>query len=85
MSLVLSCPHCQEWMYIEKKDVNCAIFRHAVFRATMEPIPPHSSREECERLVSQNAVYGCAKPFRVVLSKTPVHNDDFVAEICDYI
>lgn len=79
-ALILLCPHCNNFMYIERKDINCAIFRHAVFRMTMEPIPPHSSMEECERLVSQNAVYGCGKPFRVVLA-----NNEYKTEICDYI
>jgi len=67
-------------MYIEKKDINCAIFRHAVYRATMQPIPPHSSQEECERLVAEDAVYGCAKPFRTVLV-----NETYHAEACDYV
>ena len=69
------CPHCQMFVWIEQ--VNCRIFRHAVYKENNEPIPPHSSEDECRRLVAENKVWGCGKPFR--LSET------YEPEICDYI
>jgi hypothetical protein len=78
--LVLECPHCQDLVFIEKKDINCAIFRHAIFKNSFEPIPPHSSKEICDELLEKKLVYGCAKPFRLVLE-----NKNLVAKKCDYL
>ena len=69
------CPHCQLFVWIEQ--VNCRIFRHAVYKNTGEPIPPHSAESECLRLVTEDKVWGCAKPFRLNSNNEP--------EICDYI
>jgi hypothetical protein len=69
------CPHCACEIWIE--ELNCRIFRHAVYISNMEPIPPHSSQLECERLVAESLVYGCAKPFRIT--------EQNQVEICDYI
>jgi hypothetical protein len=78
--LVLECPHCQDLVFIEKKDINCAIFRHAIFKNSFEPIPPHSSKEHCDDLLDRKLVYGCAKPFQLVFE-----NNTFTAKICDYL
>jgi hypothetical protein len=71
----VECPHCHLIVWIEQ--INCRIFRHAVYKENDEPIPPHSSQEECERLVAEDKVWGCAKPFRL--------NDNNEPEICGYI
>jgi hypothetical protein len=43
---------------------------------TFEQIPPHSSKEECDRLKKEDLIYGCGEPFMV---------KDGIAEDCDYI
>lgn len=70
------CPHCSGNIVVNPNDLNCCIFRHAVRKDTLEPINPHASKEECDYLLSQKIIYGCAKPFRIINNK---------AEICDYI
>jgi hypothetical protein len=72
--MIVECPHCHLLVVIT--ELNCAIFRHAILRTTYEQIDPHLSRAECEDLISQNKIFGCGKPFRVV---------NGIAETCDYI
>lgn len=74
--VVTQCPHCQGTIIVQRSEINCAIFRHAVYRATLQPINPHAAKVECDQLVEQNQVWGCAKPFRLM-------ND--VAVACEYI
>ena len=66
MSLSLSCPHCGGEIQILQ--VNCGIFRHAVFKNGRQ-LDPHAPKEECEQVVKDNLVYGCAKPFQIVDGK----------------
>jgi hypothetical protein len=73
--MLITCPHCQCEVFLE--DLGCRIFRHASYKTNLEPIPPHTSEEECKKLVEANLVYGCAKPFRL--------NEKDEVEICDYI
>jgi hypothetical protein len=77
----LTCPHCEGTIIVQTNELNCRIFRHGVFLANGEPIPPHSPQTECERLVSENLIVGCGKPFQVV------HQEDGSeqAVACDYI
>ena len=72
--LVIQCPHCHDFVYIEQ--LNCRIFRHACYK-NGEPIPPHSTQEECESLIASGQVFGCAKPFQILQDGTVVK--------CDYI
>lgn len=74
MELIIECPHCSEIVQIEQ--INCGIFRHAVYKYNMEPIPPHSTQQECEELVEKELVWGCGKPFQILDGK---------AVICGYI
>jgi len=80
MDIELICPHCKDYFIVNKKDINCAIFRHAVFKKNFHPINPHETKEKCQELVDNNLVFGCAKPFKLILN-----NDKYEAEICDYI
>lgn len=73
---IVACPHCGGGIEIEA--INCAIFRHGVYK-TGEAIPPHSSKEECDKAIDQG-IYGCGKPFRCEMQ-----NNIYVATICDYI
>ncbi len=72
--LEVICPHCNGSVVIE--EMNCAIFRHGIFKTTGKQIPPHASKEECDKWVQKDEIYGCGKPFKVVEKK---------AVICDYI
>jgi hypothetical protein len=77
---IIKCPHCEDNVIIHKNEINCGIFRHAVYKKTIEQINPHCPREECERLLENGEVFGCTKPFRVVIiNGTPE------VSICDYI
>jgi hypothetical protein len=73
----VTCPHCEGSIIIHHGELNCRIFRHGAYRATMEPIPPHLPKDECDRLVLHDLIIGCGKPFRV--------NEDLIAIACDYI
>ena len=69
------CPWCDCQIWIE--EVNCRIFRHAVYKVSGEPINPHATEEECNRLLKEEIVFGCAKPFRL--------NEQNETERCEYI
>ncbi len=77
---IFLCPHCHSMTQVLQDQVNCKIFRHAVFISNGEPINPHCPKEICDDYVQKKIVYGCAKPFRFV-GDAP----NFVVEICDYI
>jgi hypothetical protein len=73
---IVKCPHCE--MNIQIEQINCAIFRHGVFKDTMEQIPPHSTKEYCESVLPY--IFGCGKPFKII------NNDGNIEVIqCDYI
>jgi hypothetical protein len=74
-----NCPHCDSDIIVNKNELNCHIFRHAVFKHNSEPVNPHLSKEECESLLKQDLIYGCCKPFEVISS-----NNKFYAVICEY-
>lgn len=59
------CPHCGGHFVVSPGEVGCGVFRHAVLKATGAPVPPHAGREQCEQLVREDAVHGCAAPFRL--------------------
>lgn len=75
---IVVCPHCNQLIIIEK--INCAIFRHGIFKESGNQIDPHSSKDLCEYYIKKNIIYGCGKPFRIILS-----NNQLQTEICDYI
>jgi len=73
----IECPHC--FGIIEIIQLNCAIFRHAYYKNSIThsgQVPPHTNKVECERLIKEDLIYGCCKPFKIVDGK-PI--------ICDYI
>ena len=78
--LIVQCPHCLQYLIVAKKEVNCKIFRHAVFKTNFKQIDPHSKKEICDTLAQKQAVYGCSKAFRLVAKA-----DGFYPEKCDYI
>ena len=76
--LVVFCPHCEEIVLLEK--LNCCIFRHGVFKEGEKQMNPHAPKEECDRYVKEQKIYGCGKPFRVVKA-----GNEFKTQVCDYI
>ncbi len=61
---VYSCPHCGGGIVVAPNEINCGIFRHAVMKADNSPINPHASQAECQTLLANNLVLGCAGPIR---------------------
>ncbi len=77
--LIVQCPHCGGDVVIEQ--LNCKIFRHGIFKKNGKQINPHSPKSDCDMYVEKGLIYGCGKPFRVVVQD----NNTYKAEICDYI
>lgn len=78
--LIFSCPHCLEEVIVFENEINCTIFRHAVYKENMQQINPHTPKEDCDKLVNEDKVFGCAKPFKIIKE-----NNIYDVEICDYI
>ena len=74
----IKCPHCGEYVIIEQ--INCAIFRHGVFKSDMSQINPHLPKLDCDNLIENNLIYGCGKPFRIVKE-----NGEWIGIQCDYV
>jgi len=72
-----NCPHCGQSVLIYKKELACRIFRHGVFKHNYKQMDPHEKKEECDRLVKEDKIFGCGKPFRI-------QEDDSIT-CCDYI
>ena len=70
------CPHCHIDIEVLKNQINCKIFRCGIFKNSCKQIPPHTKKLECDRLVKENLIYGCGKPFKFNGKKI---------EICGYI
>jgi hypothetical protein len=49
---------------IQIEEMNCGIFRCGIMKDTGLQIDPHLSQDECEKLVSDDKIYGCGRPFR---------------------
>ncbi|MDC0367000.1 hypothetical protein OAM67_01090 [bacterium] len=66
------CPHCGIAIAVLTKEINCGVFRCGVVKATQQPIPPHAPKKDCDHLVANNLVTGCAKPFELVGNKVQI-------------
>jgi hypothetical protein len=78
--IIVVCPHCDQRILIYKNEINCSIFRHAIQKSNGQQINPHATKIECDFLLERDLIYGCGRPFRITYN-----NDNYVAEICDYI
>jgi len=78
MEDAIICPNCNDPILIEK--INCGIFRHGAYKATGKQIGPHSSKEKCDSLKQKDLIYGCGKPFQIVLK-----DNKMVVQVCEYI
>jgi hypothetical protein len=74
---IFECPHCKEYIIIEK--INCGIFRHGVLKSGKQ-IEPHSPKYLCDYYINSDMIYGCGKPFKILLK-----DNKYKIEICDYI
>lgn len=73
---VFLCPWCKQMADVPRDRLNCKIFRHGLHVGTFQPINPHASQDECERLLREGQIFeGCGKPFSF---------DGQVAKKCDY-
>ena len=73
------CPNCKSEIIVHKTELNCHIFRHGVLKDTYKQVDPHLCKEECDRLVKEDKVFGCCKPFEVIRN-----NQGLFAVKCDY-
>lgn len=80
MEIYIECPHCDGSILVLENEINCGIFRHAYFKSSMQQIPPHTSKEDCEKYSRNNLIYGCGKPFRLFLTNNKIN-----VEKCEYI
>ena len=78
--IIVTCPHCEEFITVYLKELNCKIFRHGVYKKTLKQINPHLKKPECERLFNEDLIYGCGKPFQLV-----INGDDIKVQKCGYI
>jgi len=75
---ILTCPHCKEFVIIEK--INCAIFRHGILKSNGKQMDPHAPKELCYYLFMNGLIYGCGKPFKIINIDGKLDT-----EICEYI
>lgn len=80
----INCPHCDNIIIIKK--INCGIFRHGVFKKNNKQIPPHAKKDYCDKLIKDDLIYGCGKPFQIIKDETdPKNISKMQVIICDYI
>jgi hypothetical protein len=77
-NIIVVCPHCEDFILIE--ELNCCIFRHGVIIKTGLQIDPHAPKELCDFYINTNQIYGCGKPYQIMLE-----DNKYVAIKCDYI
>jgi hypothetical protein len=79
MEKIITCPNCDDILIIS--ELNCCIFRHGIYKKTNQQIDPHLSEEKCNILIETNQIYGCGKPFEIIV------RDDgtWIVQKCDYI
>ena len=76
--MIVTCPHCDEPIIIE--EINCGIFRHGVFKTNGQQMEPHSNKPICDEAIEKDLIYGCGKPFQIIMQDTNV-----IIKKCDYI
>ena len=80
MNEFFTCPHCKMYIQVYKKDFNCKIFRCGIYKKNYKQIDPHMKKEECDKLFKNELIYGCGKPFKIILKKNGIE-----VIKCDYI
>ena len=72
--LIVICPNCN--VYVEILEINCAIFRHGIYKNNNSQMPPHLPEKDCLDAKEKDLIYGCGLPFKIV---------NGVAEKCGFI
>jgi DNA-directed RNA polymerase subunit RPC12/RpoP len=75
--LQVICPHCDGLIIIEA--LNCCVFRHGIYKSGGIQIHPHLDKQMCDKLVENDLIYGCGKPFEIVITETK-----YICVVCDY-
>lgn len=78
--LIFECPHCFEAVIVYIEELNCKIFRHGLYKNNLKQIDPHLPKNQCDKLFNLSLVYGCAKPFQII-----IQNGKYYVDKCDYI
>ena len=60
--------------------LNCGIFRHGIYKDSNNQMNPHSSEEICNKVVQEDLIYGCGKPFQIIQEQ-----GQYIVKICGYI
>ena len=79
-TIIVQCPNCYEFVVVKKSELNCKIFRHGILKSNYEQIDPHLPKEECDKLIKNDLIFGCGKPFKILED-----SNKYSAIICDYI
>jgi len=86
---IFTCPHCNGMVVVPKGQLNCKIFRHAIYKVTInnnivenKQVDPHATKEYCDYLIENDYVYGCCKPVQIIGVK---QDGTLNAMKCDYI
>jgi len=75
------CPYCDMMFYIDDMQMNCGIFRHGSYVASLQSIEPHLSEAQCIKLVQENKIIGCGKPLACIRTSPT----EAYVEICPYL
>lgn len=58
-------PDCPMEFMIADSEIHCGIFRCGVMRGSGDQIAVHATKEQCQRMLAEEMVYGCARPFTI--------------------
>lgn len=83
--LYIQCPQCKDYVQIERSQINCGIFRHAVYNETGQIVNPHMSEVECAILKADGKAYGCCKPFQIIVKYSDTFDPIYCISKCDYV
>jgi hypothetical protein len=81
-SYTFECPHCSGIIQVIKTQIASKVFRHAILKSTGKQINPHAPKAECEKLIAEDLIWGCGKPFKFIKLKGGGWSH---VEACDYI
>lgn len=62
---IFPCPQCGLLVTVLRSEINCAIFRHAVYKDGFTQVDPHLPKVDCDLLIQQGNIYGCCKPYEL--------------------
>ena len=80
-TIIVQCPNCYEFVAVKKSELNCKIFRHGILKSNFKQIDPHLPKEKCDKLIKNDLIFGCGKPFKILEEIS----NKYSAIICDYI